>query len=125
MRCPGEGCLICESGDPPRVFMYIFVEIENGDVLVFEIPERMRALALELEGSLYEGPGCQLSIFRDGTALNSKIDARVVGFEACEELDIWSFVSTLGNRTAGQLPQDSENSASESKPERLHASLAK
>lgn len=110
VRCPGpELCTICASGATKRLFTYVFIEDEHGEVLVFEIPERLRELAEELEDEV----GTQLAIVRDGTARNSRIDVLHVGREPSEKLDIWPFVNTLGNRHHSpiDLPDQSESSS--------------
>lgn len=96
IRCSGKECTICKSGAVARVFTYVFVEQEDNEILVFEIPERLFGLAQELEASATGGPGCRLSISREGSAKNSAIVAMIVGFEECEELDSEAFVRTLG-----------------------------
>lgn len=96
IRCAGDACPICASGETARVFTYVMVQVEGGEVLVWEIPERLYELAQELDSSLFGGPGEVLSIVREGTALNSRLHACIVGHEDCDELDINTFVSTLG-----------------------------
>lgn len=95
-RCPGESCPICASGENARVFTYVFVESDSGEILVWEIPERLYDLARELEASSMEGVGCLLCLRREGTAKNSPIHASIVGEDLAEELDITPFVKTLG-----------------------------
>jgi hypothetical protein len=96
IRCSGESCTICASGAEPRVFTYVFVHTEDHEVLVWEIPERLFALAQEIEQSLMQGPGCVLALSREGTAINARLSASIVGFEEVDELDITAFVETLG-----------------------------
>ena len=74
----------------------MFVEGEDREVLVLEIPERLFAVAQEIEASATGGPGVCLSIRREGTAKNSPISILIVGQESCEALDIEPFVATLG-----------------------------
>lgn len=76
-----------------RLFTYIFVEDEHGEVLVFEIPERLKELADRLD----EEVGTSLAISREGTNRNSAILVIVVGHDHVEELDIFRFVDTLGH----------------------------
>ena len=93
MRCDQTPqCSICASGADQRLFTYIFIEDEHGEVLTFEIPERLIDLAEELGDSV----GSQLAIRREGTARNSRIEILVVGSEVVDKLDIWPFVDTLG-----------------------------
>ncbi len=108
VRCPGEEvCSICASGGGRRLFTYWFIEDEHGEVLAFEIPERLRDLAEELENAA----GTNLMIRRDGLARNSRIEIQVVGFEICDKLDIWPFVRTLGTRVVDfvEHPTQSES----------------
>jgi hypothetical protein len=74
------------------LFTYIFIEDERGEVLSFEIPERLVDLAEELGDCV----GSQLAIRREGTARNSRIEILIVGSEVVDKLDIWPFVDTLG-----------------------------
>jgi hypothetical protein len=74
----------------------VFVQGESGEVLVFEIPERLFEVAQEIESSPCGGPGVVLSIVREGKAKNSRVEVVVVGYEPADELDIGRFVSTLG-----------------------------
>lgn len=99
-RCAGSECPICASGAEAEIFTYVFVETEHGDVLAWQIPERLRDLARELEASTFEGPGCQLAIAREGVHRNSRVTAVITGFEHVEELDIEPFVRTLGHPSA-------------------------
>ncbi|KKL92434.1 hypothetical protein LCGC14_1884750 [marine sediment metagenome] len=93
MRCDQSAeCSICASGADQRLFTYIFIEDEHGEILTFEIPERLVDLAEELGDSV----GTQLAIRREGTARNSRIEILVVGNEVVDKLDIWPFVDTLG-----------------------------
>lgn len=93
MRCDQTPqCSICASGADQRLFTYIFIEDEQGEVLAFEIPERLVDLAEELGDSV----GSQLAIRREGTARNSRIEILFVGSEIVDKLDIWPFVDTLG-----------------------------
>jgi hypothetical protein len=110
IRCAGDGCTICATGVQARVFTYVMVEDQNGEVLVWEIPERLFALAQELEASLFNGPGCVLGIVREGTAKNSRLNAFITDQQDTEELDIWAFVDTLG----GTLDNASSSSLKES-----------
>lgn len=96
VRCPGAECPICESGAEPRVFVYAFVELEHGEVVVFEFPERLRELVQEIDGSPTRGVGVQVAIRREGVHRNSPVSVLVTGFEAVEEVDVAPFVSTLG-----------------------------
>jgi len=68
------------------------VEDEHGEVLIFEMPERLYDLAQELE----DGVGTQLAIRREGSAQNARIEILMTGFERVAELDIEPFVRTLG-----------------------------
>lgn len=79
-----------------RTFTYVFVQGEESEVLVLEIPERLFEVAQEIEASATGGPGVCLSIRREGSAKNSPIGILIVGQEECDELDIEPFVSTLG-----------------------------
>lgn len=93
VRCDSSPeCTICGSGSSQRLFTYIFVEDEHAEVLVFEIPERLRELADELEDSV----GTTLAIRREGTARNARINVVILGHESVDRLDIWPFVDTLG-----------------------------
>lgn len=93
MRCDQTPqCSICASGADQRLFTYIFIEDEHGEILTFEIPERLVDLAEELGDSV----GVQLAIRREGTARNSRIEILLVGNEVVDKLDIWPFVDTLG-----------------------------
>ncbi len=93
MRCDSSPeCSICLSGADQRLFTYIFVEDDLGEVYAFEIPERLFALADELGDSV----GSQLAIRREGTARNSRIEIIIVGCSVVDKLDIWPFVDTLG-----------------------------
>lgn len=93
VRCDSTAeCSICASGAGQRLFTYIFIEDEFGEILTFEIPERLIDLAEELGDSV----GSQLAIRREGTARNSRIDIIIVGSEVVDKLDIWPFVDTLG-----------------------------
>ncbi len=93
VRCDSSAeCSICASGAAQRLFTYVFIEDEHGEVLAFEIPERMRDVAEELEDAV----GTQLAIRREGTARNSRIEIITTGSEVVEKLDIWPFVDTLG-----------------------------
>lgn len=119
VRCSKpEVCTICDSGAAQRLFTYLMVECESGEVMVFEIPERLYDLSLELEDSV----GTQLAISRDGTARNSRIEILITGYLPSEKLDIQPFIATLGRpheRSKNRSTQ-SENSvrsgASESSP---------
>ena len=96
IRCAGDDCATCASGHEPRVFTYVFLEDQFGEVRVWEIPERLFDLAREIESSVMEGPGSELVISREGTAKNSAICASITGYRDVEELDIGKFVDTLG-----------------------------
>lgn len=103
VRCDSSSeCSICASGANQRLFTYIFVEDEHSEILAFEIPERLRDLADELEDSV----GTQLAIRREGTARNSRIDIIITGSEVVEKLDIWPFVDTLGKKAPGSKVAD-------------------
>lgn len=109
VRCPGPDCPICESGLDPIAFTYAFVELEDGEVMVFEFPERLRELVMDIDSSPTRGVGCQVAIRREGPHRNSAISALVTGFEAVEEIDLQPFLSTLGKPGWHQSIQ--ENSA--------------
>lgn len=96
IRCSGKSCTICASGHSPRVFTYVFVEEQSGEILVWEIPERLFDLAREIEGSVFEGVGVVVAVGREGVYANSAITAVVVDEREAEELDIQTFVATLG-----------------------------
>lgn len=96
VRCIGAECVFCSSGDRARVFLYVFVEDAEGEVLVWEIPWRLRDVAYELEQQTWKGVGCVVSVCREGVMSNSRICASIVGEERVEELDIWAFVDSLG-----------------------------
>lgn len=92
-RCPGiDLCSVCASGAERRLFTYVFIELERGEVMVFEIPERLHHLSKTLD----EAVGTTLAISRDGTARNSRINILDVGLEDADELDVWPFVNSLG-----------------------------
>jgi hypothetical protein len=97
-RCAGsaESCSVCASGKPCEFFFYVFLEVESGEVLVWNIPRRLEDLAREMDGSENGGVGLLLAIRREGILRNSRIEAEIVGFEDVEELDIEPFVATLG-----------------------------
>lgn len=96
-RCPGAECLICAGGKEPEVFWYLFVQQENGEVVVWNVPRRFEDLITMLEESPGHGIGCVLSLVREGVRQNSPISVGIQGEEAAEELDIEPFVKTLGN----------------------------
>ncbi len=91
VRCDGETCSICSSGANKRLFTYIFIEDERGEILVFEIPERLYPTAEELTDAV----GTQLAIRREGTARNARIEILITAYAPAEKLDVWPFVNTL------------------------------
>ena len=108
VRCDSTpDCSICASGAGQRLFTYLFVEDEHGEILVLEIPERLIDLAEELGDAV----GTNLAIRREGTARNSRIEIIVVGSEVVDTLDIWPFVDTLGRcrETPKSTPTQSES----------------
>lgn len=93
VRCPGEDqCSICASGAQQRLFTYFFVELHDGNVMVFEMPERLVDTARELENA----PGTMLAITRDGLFKNSPILVVITGHRDVEELDLEPFMNTIG-----------------------------
>jgi hypothetical protein len=96
-RCAGERCTICATGKEPEIFWYLFVQQDNGEVVVWNVPRRHEQLIRYLDEQANNGVGSILALHRTGIRSNSPIDVDVVGFEQAEELDIWPFVETLGN----------------------------
>lgn len=105
VRCSGKECSICESGANQRLFTYIFVEDERGEVLVFEIPERLYPLSQELESAV----GTQLAIRREGTARNARIEVLITAYAPSESLDIWPFVNSLAGGIDSVAPSPSQS----------------
>lgn len=95
-RCIGELCSICASGSEPRPFYYIAVSADDLEIKFLEIPRRHREVADELDKSESGGVGYKIMIQKDGVHKNSPILLKIIGFEVCEEFDIWAFVGTLG-----------------------------
>lgn len=97
VRCLGDVCPVCISGEEPRPFYYIFVELDDGSRGVFEIPTRHFEFAEWLDETESGGVGVRIAIWKDGKAKNSPLNLRSEGFEEVDELDIWPFVQTLGS----------------------------
>lgn len=114
IRCAGAECSICASGREPEVFWYLFVALDTGEVLVWNPPARLEPLMRELDEQIDGGVGCVLGIQREGLRSNSRIQAAIVGYEPCEELDIAPFVATLGgDPSSSTSPPKSPRSGSE------------
>lgn len=89
---------MCAAGSEPRAFTYVLVELEDGQVVVWEIPERLRSIAHTIDDAAADGDATVLNLRKDGTAVNSPIVAVAIGFEAIRMLDVEPFVATLGWR---------------------------
>lgn len=96
LRCEGSGCPICASGGEPKAFMYCFVELAEGEVMVWEISPRLLDLAMEIDELAKRGIACLVQIWREGTAQNSPVSARVLDQKELDELDIVPFIDSLG-----------------------------
>ncbi len=95
-RCLGELCPICAAGSEPRPFYYIAVCEEGNEIKFLEIPRRHRKIAEQLDQSQTKGTGFKLMIQKEGKLSNSPILLDIIGFEDCDEFDVWPFVGTLG-----------------------------
>ena len=104
LRCPGDGCPFCNAGGQPEAFTYVMVEDSQAAVLVWEISRRLRSFAQEVDDLVARGSSPRIQVWREGTASNSPIDARVVDLVPLDEIDIQPFVDTLGR---WEMPADS------------------
>lgn len=106
IRCDGSECAICTTGSEPRAFTYCYVETDAGDVLVWEIPERLRSIANTIDDAAAEGTAAVVNVRKDGMAVNSPMLAVVVAWESLRELDIEPFIATLGRvrESSGRAP---------------------
>lgn len=114
IRCDGEDCLICSSGQAARAFYYIWVELDNAEVKIFEIPERLKDIADQLYDDERDGVGVQMCVRKEGKSQNSPLAILITGRVDCEVLDIAPFVETLGHkRSSSTVAQTSQSRSQE------------
>ena len=88
----------------------MWVELDSGEVVCWEIPGRMRELLELIEQASEIGRGVVVAVWRERAAANSRIDARVITVVDVDPLDVWAFVATLGNGSVAKLnPAQSES----------------
>lgn len=95
-RCSEYGCEFCQRGAVKRTFAYVWVEDHAGETMVMELSGRHADLAVELFERGTEAVGQVLFVEKTGSAKNSPVSILQAEKQACEELDIWGFVNTLG-----------------------------
>lgn len=103
VRCPGEGCTVCAAGRELQAWLYVFVEVDGGEVLVWNIPNRLRELAEQIDDHASRGLGLRLALWREKPASNAPILHHCLEPESIETLDIDTFVDTLGRRDLEQI----------------------
>lgn len=117
VRCLGELCPVCASGDPARPFTYVAVRDEAQEIRFLEISARCRRIAEELEGSDRGGVGAVLMVRKEGKARNSPIVMAFSGEEEVPEFDPWPFVNTLGQELRPMAKRIGDQGADQANPD--------
>ncbi len=120
-RCDGDDCAVCLGGQPARAFYYIWIECENKDVKILEIPDRLKDIAEQLFDDPLGGVGTKLCVRKEGKAQNSPLAILITGRMESEELDIWNFIETLGRPRRFETSTQTSPSRSSPEPERIRA----
>ena len=101
-RCSGESCLYCGAGRKQELRFVVGCFSERTGRVLFEMRERHRPIAAEMDDSATCGVGHVLLVSRSGSAQNSPIQVEIGGWKEVEEWDIARLVDSLGNPALSQ-----------------------
>lgn len=102
VRCAGEYCGYCDAGRTPELRFVIGCYSDRAGRVLFEMRERHRGVASEMDEHCMRGVGFKLQVHRTGTAINSPIEVSVVDWVEADEWDISKLVDALGLIQSGK-----------------------